>query len=486
MKRHNTKHLLLSGIVLVSSMLFYACAEPTQSDDDHDSDTHSSEQHNSDSSNEGHSGTTASPDDPSSEDHSGTSGNPETADSDYIFNDDAPVKVYNILIEPDALERLDADPMAEVYESAHIVFEGDTIRDIQVRYKGGRGAWYPCGDSEHYGLGGIKTCIKLSTKVKFNTDTDPDRKFFSLKKLQFHHMHHYDSQLRERIAYWFHREMGNPAPRLVHAQLKINDELIGLFSLVEQVDGRFTREHWEDGEGNLYKELLPVAGDSLTHDTTFMNALKTNEDENPTFTAMQTFEQEILDASTEDEIKEVISKWWDVPQLVSTILTSAALRHWDSPYLRIQYMGHNSYWYSDPTEGKLYSIPWDTDNAHLSIHGRPNDFSKDHMKHEDVLDALQCESPVDNQFMGHWLCFPDEAKEALDRLINDVYPMAETMIDKWKGQINDATKEAYTTHGDGFPKTGALKPKKWKAAIAEEKKILREGLSAVEEWYESL
>ena len=42
-------------------------------------------------------------------------------------------------------------------------------------------------------------------------------------------------------------EKGVPAPRSVHARLFINGEYNGIFALTEQIDGRFTRENFEDG-----------------------------------------------------------------------------------------------------------------------------------------------------------------------------------------------------------------------------------------------
>ncbi|MGL1886757.1 MAG: CotH kinase family protein, partial [Reichenbachiella sp.] len=280
---------------------------------------------------------------------------------DYIFDDIGDVKTYEIVIDPAALARMDAAPKAEQYEWADFKFEGETIERVQVRYKGSYGAWVNCTEGDVGSSVGKKTCIKLSTKIKFNTDDDPERKFFGLKKLNFYHMHFYDNQMKDRLSYWMHRAMGQPAPRVVHVKLKINGTLIGLYSLIEQIDGRFTRAHWDDGEGNIYKEHIPVKNGDLSTDNKLFEKLETNEDENPTYDTWQGFEQELLDANGTESIKSVIRKYWDIENLVSVILTSNAMDHWDSPFTRDD--GHNSYWYSDTTTEKLYPIPWDMDNA---------------------------------------------------------------------------------------------------------------------------
>ncbi|MGL1934297.1 MAG: CotH kinase family protein [Fibrobacterales bacterium] len=409
-------------------------------------------------------------------------------ESAYIFDDDAEVRTFNILIDPEALARMDAVPQDEVYEFADLVFEGDTLRDVQVRYKGSTGAWYPCTNDAKTGSPyppGPNSCAKLSTKVKFNTEADSDRRFYGLKKLQFHHMHHYKSQLRERVVYWFHNAMGNPAPRSVHARVEINGELSGLYALVEQIDGRFTRERFEDGEGNIYKNNTILPEGLLSDDAMLFEVLKTNEDEDPTYTIWQTFEQELDDAKGVDAIKKVIGKWMDVPLLVNTVVTSIALAHWDSPFLRIEAPHHNAYWYSDTTEQKLYAIPWDVDNAIISLSGRKGEFSKGHMSVEEVTQVFSCNSPVPNKLQGHWLCYTDKVKAALDKLIDEVYPQILPLVDKWEAQIEGITQEAIDTHGVGFPNK-ALSMKQWRDAMADMRAALEKSKKIARNWRSNL
>jgi spore coat protein CotH len=101
--------------------------------------------------------------------------------------------------------------------------------------------------------GGAKVCEKLFLKIKINWNRDTT--FSGLKKFQLHSMNADDSQLRERLGYWFYRQMGIAVPRVVHVLLKINGKYAGLFAHIEQIDGRFTRYHFKNGKGNLYKEV---------------------------------------------------------------------------------------------------------------------------------------------------------------------------------------------------------------------------------------
>jgi hypothetical protein len=65
------------------------------------------------------------------------------------------------------------------------------------------------------------------------------------------------------------------APRVVHVLLKINGKYAGLFAHVEQIDGRFTRNHFRDGSGNLYKEVWPIDADGIAmEESRLMDALR--------------------------------------------------------------------------------------------------------------------------------------------------------------------------------------------------------------------
>ena len=108
------------------------------------------------------------------------------------------------------------------------------------------------------------------------------QKFYDLTKLQFHSQNNDPSQMRERLGYWFFRNMGVPAPRSVHAKLIINNTYLGLFALTEQIDGNFTRHNFDEPNGNLYKEVWPITEKGeVQNDKALLKGLKTNEKATP-------------------------------------------------------------------------------------------------------------------------------------------------------------------------------------------------------------
>ncbi|MBN1652404.1 MAG: CotH kinase family protein [Deltaproteobacteria bacterium] len=143
-------------------------------------------------------------------------------------------------------------------------------------------------------LSGGRKAGKCSVKVSFNR-SDSKGMLFGLKKLVFNSMTNDPSMMRERLGYSLCREMGAPAPRATHAIPRINGQA-DIFTLVEVIDGRFTRSHFmEGGKGNLYKEIWPVWDDPRA----YLSALTTNEDDNPSVDRILRFSQAIFQGPSE-------------------------------------------------------------------------------------------------------------------------------------------------------------------------------------------
>jgi len=175
-------------------------------------------------------------------------------DPDYVF-DDTVVRTYEVTVVAEDWDSINNDPNAEQYVPATLLFEGRTYRDVAIRFKGGWGSLYTCVL--------LRACAKLSMKLKFS-EYDREGRFHNLERLNLHAMTGLPmlgvpadlTKVHEALAYGLLRDFGVEAPRSSYAWLVVNGEVLGLFALVEQIDGRFTRSHFDDGgEGNLYKEV---------------------------------------------------------------------------------------------------------------------------------------------------------------------------------------------------------------------------------------
>jgi len=290
--------------------------------------------------------------------------------SDFIF-DQNKLRTFELKLAEKDLEKIDSDPTAEQYIEGMLIFEGDTISPVGIRYKGSVGAWVGCVDGPNpFEPSGKKICTKLSMKVKINWK-GRDERFYDLKKLQFHSQNLDPSLMHERLGYWLFKSMDVEAPRSVHARLVINGELSGLYALTEQIDGAFTDYHFDDKDGNVYKEVWPLyMNGKPMKPQSLISALKTNEDENPSTAIMSGFGNKLSNAETGD-VQNVISEYMDINKVLSLVVVDRTIRH-DDGFLHWYCdeggcNSHNFYWYEEPNNKKINLIPWDLDNAFENI-----------------------------------------------------------------------------------------------------------------------
>ncbi|MEE9414644.1 MAG: CotH kinase family protein, partial [Acidimicrobiales bacterium] len=325
---------------------------------------------------------------------------------------------------------------------------------------------------------GSKTCNKLSMKVKINWD-DPKGEFYGLRKLQFHSMRLDPTQMHDRLGYWLFGEMGVPAPRAVHARLLINGEFSGLYSLVEQIDGRFTREVFDDGSGNLYKEVWPIDIDGAAQtEKAYLKGLKTNEDNDPSVALIRSFATEIVESKggDADSARQLITKWMDLDEVMAYLVVDRTIRHDDGPlhFYCLSEGGcanHNFYWYENPSDSTLHLIPWDLDNAFENIVADANpvtpiadDFgevSADCAFYSYGSFQLEQRSAVCDPLFSALAQLDSEYERVLADFLAGPFAVerVDVLLDEWQAQIADATAEAAQLYPD------ALDPGAWTTAL---------------------
>ena len=389
-------------------------------------------------------------------------------DSEYLFDQDK-LHTFELTLSEQNLAYLDSAPGLEEYVPGTLTFEGDSL-PVGIRYKGSVGAWVGCLTGNAFEAEGEKACTKLSMKVKINWE-DSDDTFYDVKKLQFHSQNLDPTKMHERLGYWLFREMGVPAPRSVHARLIINGEYNGIYALTEQIDGRFTRQNFDDGTGNLYKEIWPItnSGKPMPEEP-LQGSLKTNEDENPSFEIIQQFAQAVIDADSAT-IQDVMRQWIDVTQTLSYMVVDRAIANDDGVLHfycggieEIDFGGgcnsHNFYCYEDPTEKIMHLIPWDLDNAFDNITGPANPVTPIKDKWGEKTNdckpfvyggwGLSQLSAACDPIIGNLATFEDEYQQLRDIFLAGPFAKdtVEGLLNTWAGQIKDAVQEADEAHDD--------------------------------------
>jgi hypothetical protein len=413
----------------------------------------------------------------SEEEQSQDNGEPEVqdgprysyGDSDYLF-DQEKLHTFELTLSDQNLAYLDSAPSLEEYVPGTLTFEGETL-PVGIRYKGSVGAWVGCLSGEEFlSTEGEKECTKLSTKIKINWE-DSDDTFYEVKKLQFHSQNLDPTKMHERLGYWLFREMGVPAPRSVHARLIINGQFNGIYALTEQIDGRFTRENFDDGTGNLYKEIWPITNNgSPMPIEPLQGSLKTNEDEDPTFDVIQQFAQAVINTDNRTR-QDVMRQWMNVDQALAYMVVDRAIANDDGVLHfycggseEIEFGGgcnsHNFYWYEDPTAELIHLIPWDLDNAFDNITGPANPVTPIKDKWGEKTNdckpfaygqwGLTQLSAACDPIIGTLATFEQEYQELRDAFLAGPFAkeIVEGLLNTWAGQIKDAVQEADEAHND--------------------------------------
>ncbi|MDC3210335.1 CotH kinase family protein, partial [Saprospiraceae bacterium] len=348
-----------------------------------------------------------------------------------------------------------------------LTFDGETISPIGIRYKGSIGAFLGCvSGNDWINPSGYKTCTKLSLKIKINWE-GREEKFYGLKKIQLHSMNNDDSQMRDRLGYWLFSEMGIPAPRATHAKLMVNGKYVGVFALIENIDGRFTRLNFDSGEGNLYKEVWPLNSNNESQsEQKYIDALKTNKDENPNVQLMKSFAEEIVTADFGTDLQNVISDKMNINEIIAYAVVDRTIRHDDGPFHWYCSGGgcnnHNYFWYENPSTEKFHLIPWDLDNAFENIIFDSNPVTS--VKDEWGEITANCEpfnygplfvnqrSAACDKLTAGWASFENEFNLLKTEFINGPLSLERTnaKLNEWKTQIHQATFNASENHSDAI------------------------------------
>src|SRR5688572_13964231 len=93
---------------------------------------------------------------------------------------------------------------------------------------------------------------KSSYKIGFDNE---DERMYAMRSINLKSMWNDVSQMREALAWSLFKQAGVRGSRHTYARLCINDRYYGLYSVIEQVDKAFLKDHFknDNDDGNLYK-----------------------------------------------------------------------------------------------------------------------------------------------------------------------------------------------------------------------------------------
>jgi len=272
---------------------------------------------------------------------------PIHAAGDTIF---AGAQVHTVNIEfsqPAFWDSLTAyyDAGLEQYMAATVTFDGTVLDSVGVRLKGNSSYSHP-NDKKPF-------------RLAFDEYIGSQR-LDGLKNVQLSNCWEDPTFLREKLHWDALREAGVPAPRANFADVYLNGELWGLYSLVEHVDKTFLSARFGNKEGNLYKAVDGI-GTAPRSDFRWLGAdtslytdhyeLKTEE----SLTRWTDLVTVIDSLNHGGDLATALPAVVDMPSLYAGLAIDHLLSNMDSYAVTAR----NFYLYFDQVTGKMRWIPWD-------------------------------------------------------------------------------------------------------------------------------
>lgn len=233
-----------------------------------------------------------------------------------------------------------------------LMFDGQTFKEVGIRYKG------------NYTYMATARSLKKSLKLDLNRNVE-GQKLDGLTKLNLHCGVSDPTKSREALSFAFFRDAGVPAPRTAIAELtltvpgKFDKEFVGVYTLTEQVNKGFLKQHFQDGSGMLLKPeglqggLAHLGSSWKAYEVRYKpDSTPTNEQKNRLIEFTK-----LIHSGTDEAFAKEIDSYLDLEAFLKFIAANTLLSNLDS-YLGY---GHNYYLYLVPGTNKFVFIPWDLD-----------------------------------------------------------------------------------------------------------------------------
>jgi len=180
--------------------------------------------------------------------------------------------------------------------------------------------------------------------VRFNL-TNKEGRFRGLRRLNLESFDGAAAPIRDRIGMWVMREAGIDAPRVNHARVFKNGEILGLYMNIEAEDKEFLEDHFPAADdGNLWESGYELKTNEAVNDTARLDALSNLIDNEPL-------------TGDHTEFFNQLAMRMDVRQVLREISAETALITNDN----FSQGSTNFAYYEHPTRGFMV-LPWDLDS----------------------------------------------------------------------------------------------------------------------------
>lgn len=230
-----------------------------------------------------------------------------------------------------------------------LIFDGQAMADVGVRYKG------------HFSYSVSASTPRRPFKIDFSRFVDGQH-FAGVSMVNLNNHAVDPSQARETLGYGLFRELGVPAPRTGYVLVYLtvsgvyDHEYLGLYTMIEEVDNKFLKKHFGNSDGLLVKPqgmrgLADVGDDWPAYASRYLPRGKVDVKLARRIVELAKLVHRADDAT----FAKSIASYLDVDELLRYVAVGGALADFDS-FLST---GHNYYLYVNPADQRISIIPWD-------------------------------------------------------------------------------------------------------------------------------
>ncbi len=268
------------------------------------------------------------------------------------------------LYDPDCIVRYEIELDREDWAKMERVHD-ETAANCGATDWGKFRAWYPAtltygAESLDVGfrLKGNPCSLRVGGKMQFRVDldyADASAEFHGLSSLNLEAAPYDPTWMKNTLASSVFADADVLAPRANFATLHVNGSYYGLFENIEQINGSFVENHFDDDSGNLYWFIW----------NGHYGSLESNEEQADTsdWDEMEALANATPASVSLEEFTARIPEIVDVTQLIRTFAAEAVMPQTDGVWAG----SANCYMYHDPLgcsgAGCFVYLPWDLDSA---------------------------------------------------------------------------------------------------------------------------
>ena len=285
---------------------------------------------------------------------------------DDLFNPDT-IQELRLTINSRDLRDLRANFDKDTYYTADLQWRNLRVRSAGVRSRGNAS----------------RNPVKPALRIDFDRYVTGQR-FLGLKSIVLKNLWQDGSMMHERIAMAFFARMGQPASRQSFCRLYINNELQGLYVIVESVDNSYLDRTLGEHAGYLYSYQFQGAfhGEYLGEEfepykEKFQPQSHEKEGDSKLYLPIHDWLREVNEPDSA-AWRQRVARYIDLEQFMTHVAIEGFLAE-DDGVLGVNGM-NNFFLYRFPDSTRHRLLPWDKDGAFLVI-----DYSIFQRAHENLI-----------------------------------------------------------------------------------------------------